>query len=175
MLEIEVKVLGINRLDVETTLGRLGAKPYGERRLTAVFFDFADGRLGAEGLLLRLRQEDDRVLLTFKRRIDEEDAKVCKETEVEASDFGACRSILSSLGLVETAHVDKLRTSYQLRGASVAIDRHIGELAFIPEFLEIEAGCIEDVHAIAARLGFKPDELRPWGLPQLIEYYREDA
>lgn len=172
MCEIEVKVLDIDRPAVEATLMSLGAKAAAEERFTAVFFDSPDGRLRSAGNLLRLRREGDRNLLTFKRRVGEEGAKVREEIEVVVSDMDACRQVLKALGLAETMFVDKFRTSYRLDSASIAIDRHVGELSFIPPFLEIEAGSVEDVQSLAARLGFAPEALRPWGLPQVIEYYR---
>jgi predicted adenylyl cyclase CyaB len=171
MYEIEVKVLDIDRAAVESALDELGARPGSEERFSATFFDFSDYRLRAGGHLLRLRREGDRNVLTFKGRVSEEGAKVREEIEVEVSDLEICRRLLHALGLGETARVDKFRTSYRLDNATVAIDRHVGELAFIPEFLEIEAGSVEEVQAVAARLGFRPDQLRPWGLPQVIEHY----
>jgi adenylate cyclase class 2 len=171
MYEIEAKVLDIDRPAVEANLSELGARSSPEQRFTAVFFDFPDGRLRAAGHLLRLRREGDRTLLTFKRRVGEEGAKVREELEVGVIDFEACRRVLNALGLAETAHVDKFRTSYRLDNAAVVIDRHVGELSFIPEFLEIEAASVEAVRSTAARLGFRPDQLRPWGLPQVIEHY----
>jgi hypothetical protein len=65
-----------------------------------------------------------------------------------------------------------LRIVYRLGTASVVIDRHLGELSFIPELLEIEAGSAEEIRSVAARLGFSPDQLRPWGLAELIDHYR---
>ena len=172
MREVEVKVLDIDRAVVESALAGVGAKLEPEQRLTAVFFDFPDGRLRAGGQLLRLRLEGDRAMLTHKGRVREEGAKVREETEVEVDDFEGCRRLLSALGLVETAYVDKFRTSYQLGTAAIAIDRHVGELSFIPELLEIEAGSVEEIRSVAGRLGFSPDQLRPWGLPQVVAHYR---
>jgi adenylate cyclase class 2 len=171
MNEIEVKVLDINRAAVEARLGELGAELHSDELLSAVFFDFPDYRLGATGRLLRLRREGDRTFLTFKRRIGEEGAKVREENEEIVSDFEVCRRVLIGLGLGETARVEKRRTTYRLDGANIAIDHHLGEHSFIPEFLEIEAGSVEEVRAVAARLSFAPEALRPWGLPQVIEYY----
>jgi predicted adenylyl cyclase CyaB len=172
MNEIEVKILDISRAAVESRLGELGAELRSDEFLSAIFFDFPNYRLRAVGNLLRLRREGDRNLLTFKRRIGEEGAKVREENEVMVSDFEVCRRVLVGLGLEETARVEKQRASYSLGGATIAIDRHVGELSFIPEFLEIEAGSVEEVRAVAARLGFAPEALRPWGLAQVIEYYR---
>jgi len=171
MHEVEVKVLDIDRAAVESTLAGLGVKPAPEERFAAVFFDFPEGRLRAGGQLLRLRQEGDRAMLTHKGRVREEGAKVREETEVEVDDFEGCRRLLSALGLIETAYVEKFRTSCRLGGAAIAIDRHVGELSFIPEFLEIEAASVEEIHSVAARLGFSPDQLRPWGLAQLVDHY----
>ena len=172
MNEIEVKILDIDRAAVEARLGEIGAELHSDELLSAFFFDFPDHRLGAAGRLLRLRREGDRTLLTFKRRIGEEGAKVREENEVMVSDFEACRLVLIWLVLGETARVEKRRTTYRLGAANIAIDHHVGEHSFIPEFLEIEAGSVEQVRAVAARLGFAPESLRPWGLPQVIDYYR---
>ena len=35
-----------------------------------------------------------------------------------------------------------------------------------------EAGSVEELRAVAARLGFAAEALRPWGLAQVIDYYR---
>lgn len=172
MKEIEVKILDIDRASVESRLTELGAEGRSDESLIALFFDFPDRRLAAAGSLLRLRKEGDRSILTFKGRVGEEGAKVREETEVAVGDFEACRKVLKVLGLEETMHVEKQRTTYRLGTATIAIDRHVGELSFIPEFMEVEAGSVEEVHAVAAQLGFTPDRLRPWGLPQVIEYYR---
>lgn len=174
MNEIEVKVLDIDRAAVESRLAGLGAELLSDELLSAVFFDFPDHRLAAAGKLLRLRREGDRNRLTYKRRIGEEGAKVREEREVAVGDFEACRLVLTGLGLRETKPVEKRRTSYRLGAATIAIDHHVGEHSFIPEFLEIEAESVEAVRAVAERLGFAPEALRPWGLPQVIQYYTRD-
>jgi predicted adenylyl cyclase CyaB len=171
MNEVEVKVLEIDRAAVEAQLAGLGAELVSDELLSAVFFDFPDYRLAAAGRLLRLRREGDRSLLTSKRRIGEEGAKVREEREVAVGDFEACWLVLIGLGLKETKRVEKRRASYRLGAATIAIDHHVGEHSFIPEFLEIEAGSVEEVRAVAERLGFAPEVLRPWGLPQVIQYY----
>jgi predicted adenylyl cyclase CyaB len=172
MHEIEVKVLDIDRASVECRLTEIGAERRSDQSLIALFLDFPDRELAAAGSLLRLRKEGDRSILTFKRRVGEEGAKVREETEVTVGDFEACRKVLKALGLEETMHVEKQRTTYRLGTATIALDRHVGELSFIPEFMEVEAGSLEDVRAVSAQLGFTPDQLKPWGLPQVIEHYR---
>ena len=187
MKEIEVKILDIDRPAVEARLVELGAELCFDGLLTALFFDFPDGRLGATGSLLRLRREGDRTVLTLKRSMSGREAKVREETEVEASCFDTCRQILLALGMRESSRILKYRTGYRLnrreglavsgreRPASIVIDRYIGSLAHIPEFLEIEAGTVAEVRSIAARLGFPADALRPWGMGQLFAHYEAKA
>lgn len=175
MHEVEVKILDIDRAAVEGRLAVLGAELCFEGRMDASFFDFPTGRLGLAGSLLRLRQEGDRAVLTFKRRKEEEGAKVREESDVTVGDFDACRRLLEAMGLVETSRVEKHRTSYRLGPATVVIDRHLGKLSFIPEFVEVEAESVDAVRSAAAQLGFASTDLRPWGLAQLVEHYRSPS
>ncbi|HTW91007.1 MAG TPA: class IV adenylate cyclase [bacterium] len=175
MHEVEVKILDIDRAAVEGRLAALGAELCFDGRLDASFFDFPTGHLGLAGSLLRLRQEGNRAVLTFKRRTEEEGAKVREENEVAVADFDACRKLLEAMGMIETSRVEKHRTSYRLGPATVVIDRYVGELSFIPEFVEVEAESVDAVRFVAAQLGFARTDLQPWGLAQLIEYYRSAA
>jgi len=169
--EIEAKILDIDRVAVEARLAELGARLLFDGRMDAAFFDFPSRRLGNRGALLRLRREGDKTFLTFKRRVSDEEAKVREETEVGVEDFDQCLRVLEGLGLIELYKVEKYRTAYELGSAKVVIDRHVGKLAHIPEFVEIEAESVGDVRSVAGRLGFPAEELRPWGLPQLIRHY----
>jgi len=171
--EVEVKILEIDRAAVERRLADLGAKLSFDGRLDASFFDFPTGRLGVAGSLLRLRQEGDRAVLTFKHPLEETGAKAREEVEIEVSDFDACRRVLEAMGLLETSRVEKRRTSYELGPATVAIDRYLGKLSHIPEFIEVEAENVETVRFTAAQLGFAPADLKPWGMAQLVEHYQD--
>ena len=56
MKEIEVKILEINVADVQKRLKELGAQKLFDGELEWVVFDFPDGRLGKEEILVRLRR-----------------------------------------------------------------------------------------------------------------------
>ncbi|MEM9984178.1 MAG: CYTH domain-containing protein, partial [Bacteroidota bacterium] len=67
MEEIEVKILEIDRAQVEQRLKALGATLSFDGEMIALFFDFADRRIKSAGSVLRLRKEGDRSVLTHKR------------------------------------------------------------------------------------------------------------
>ena len=172
MEELEVKILDIRREAVEARLKDAGARLVFDGDMNAVMFDFPDGSIAAAGGLLRLRCEGNEAKLTFKSYLPDTAVKARQEFEIGVGDFEITRKILECLGLVPVRTVTKHRTTYELPGVRFALDRHTGELAYIPEFLEIEVDNRETLEGHARLLGFTPADFRPWGLPQVIEYYR---
>ena len=67
MREIEVKILEINRKKVEETLTDLGAKKILDSDLQTIFFDFKDGRIIKAKDVLRLRKDENKTELTYKK------------------------------------------------------------------------------------------------------------
>jgi adenylate cyclase, class 2 len=173
--EIEVKILNVDRADVEARLAALGAERVFDGTLRAQLFDFEDGRLSRSNNMLRLRSEGDRIVLTHKGPIGYGQAKVRKETNVAVSDFDTCRSILEKLGLVLRLETQKRRSVYNLQGAQVMIDKYAGAYAHIPEFIEIEAPDLESIHAVARKLGFGPEDCKPWAFSRLVQHYAPDS
>jgi adenylate cyclase class 2 len=175
MHETEVKILDINRADVEARLAALGVERVFDGTLRAQLFDFEDRHLGKSGNLLRLRSEGDRVVLTYKGPIGDSPAKVRHEIEVTVGSFDNCRDILAKLGLAPILATQKRRTAYSLQGAQVVIDKYEGVHAHIPEFLEIEAPDLESIYEVARKLGFRPDDCKPWGFRRLVQHYSPDS
>ena len=174
MQETEVKILDINRADVEARLAALGAERTFDGTLRAQLFDFEDGHLAKSGNLLRLRSEGDRIVLTYKGPVDDRQAKVRQEIEVTVSDFDNCRDILAKLGLAPVLETRKRRTTYRLQAAQIVIDKYAGVYAHIPELLEIEAPDLESIYAVVQKLGFRPDDCKPWGLGRIVQHYSRD-
>jgi predicted adenylyl cyclase CyaB len=174
MRETEVKILDINRAHVEARLAALGAVRVFDGMLRAELFDSEDRHLGRSGSLLRLRSEGDRIVLTHKGPVADSQAKVRDETEVTVSDFDNCRDILAKLGLAPLLETRKHRTTYNLQGAQVVIDKYEGVHGYIPEFLEIEAPDLETIYDLARKLGFGPDDCKPWNFRTLARHYSPD-
>ncbi|MBU0536189.1 MAG: CYTH domain-containing protein, partial [Nanoarchaeota archaeon] len=149
MIEAEVKILEIDRKDIEKKLLSTGAKKVFDDEIDAFFFDFDDSRIKKDHNHLRLRKEGDKATLTFKVHLSNKGAKVCEEYETEVSDFDSMKSILESIGLKVFRRMVKNRISYKLEGVSFEIDKYKGEYESIPEFLEIEAEDLKTIYKYA--------------------------
>lgn len=172
MREVEVKILGATRRRLAPRLRELGAKLEWSRVLDARFYDFADRRVGRSRGLLRLRTDGRTTTLTCKEYVPSRSAKVRIEHETEVSDPEACRRILAALGFEQTRRITKRRTVYRLDRCTLSFDRHTGEHAFIPEFLEIEGPGSAAVLRVARRLGFAPADCLSWSFFDLERHFR---
>jgi predicted adenylyl cyclase CyaB len=171
MKEIEVKILEIKRKNVEETLVRLGAKKVFDGDIRTLFFDFEDGKIIKAKDVLRLRKEEDKIELTYKKVRVDKAAKNAEEYSVEVSDLEMTEKILQNLGLGIIDDMLKHRVSYKLDTARYDMDRYLGKYDFIPEFLEIEAENVKAIHHYAGLLGYEPKDCLPWSTKELIEYY----
>ena len=171
MKEIEVKILEIDRKKVEETLISLGSKKILDSDIQTILFDFQDGRIIKAKDVLRLRKEEDKVELTYKKVHTTQIAKEAEEYSVEVSSMREMRIILGNLGLFETENMLKHRTSYKLDEVRFDIDHYLENYSFIPEFMEIEARKADLINKYAKLLGFKPEDCLPWSTYDIIQYY----
>jgi len=174
MTEIEVKILEINREEVEKKLLELGAKKTFEGELYALMFDFEGDPLIREKKTLRLRKEGEKVVFTYKDQTSDTEAKISHEVEVEVSDFEKMKEILEALGLKVVIKNRKTRTIYELNGTHFALDKYKDEWDSIPEFLEIEAEDIATIDKYASELGFSKGDYKTWNMKGLVEHYIKD-
>ena len=147
-LEVEVKLHTPDLAAVKAALEEAGAtlvKPrVFERNLR---YDSADGSLMAQGIVLRLRQ-DEAVKLTYKADASMASGIVSRfEAEVKVSDFETMRLILQRLGYGVELIYEKYRTTYALDGAEIVLD----ELPY-GNFTEIE-GDVETIERVVQVLG----------------------
>src|SRR5665647_715273 len=171
MEEVEVKILEVNRAKVEKTLANLGAKKVFDGEIETLFFDFKKGTIIKQKNVLRLRKEQDKIELTFKKVHFTSKAKTAKEYSVGVSSLEIMEKILENLGLSVIESMKKHRVSYTLDGARFDFDRYSGRCGFIPEFLEIEAENSDLIYKYAVLLGFKEKDCLPWSTTELIGHY----
>jgi predicted adenylyl cyclase CyaB len=169
--EIEVKILEINRAQVEEKLASLGAIKVFDDEIHARYYDLPDQRLKSSGITLRLRKEGPKAVVTLKMDVANPAAKERKEHETAVGDFEVMRTILESMGFVAWLEMKKHRTSYELGNVHFELDRYYGKYSHIPEFLEIEGRDMETVFRHAEALGFGRHECRPWDAVGLAAYY----
>jgi len=92
--EIEVKVLEINRLEVEKRLSVLGANKVFDGKIHALYYDLPDRRLRTDGLTLRLRMEGAKAVLTLKTDIANAAAKSGKSLRRRSAILKSCGKCL---------------------------------------------------------------------------------
>ena len=95
MQEIEVKILEINKSQVENFLHNLGAIKTFDGVMEIFFYDFADGSIIKSGNVFRLRKENTQCILTYKKVEKNKDAKYAEEYSVEVSSLSAMLYALS--------------------------------------------------------------------------------
>lgn len=167
MKEIEVKILEINIEEVEKKLKEMGAEKVFFGEVVSVYFDFPDKSLEKEGKILRLRQKEDKVILTYKELISQDEAKIMDEHELEVGDFGGVKRIFEGIGLFPLYQFNKHRTTYKLNNTNFEIDKYPG----IPAFLEIEAPDLDTIYAIVSDLGFSKEKVNSYSVKEVLEYY----
>jgi adenylate cyclase class 2 len=147
--ETEVKLYVRNLRKIEASLlerkARLIQARVFERNLR---FDQPDGRLRAEGRVLRLRQ-DTEARLTYKGASDLTDGIMSRsELEFTVGDLETARKVLLALGYVDVAVYEKYRATYELGACHIMLD----ELPY-GDFVEIEGADAEAIHRTANLLG----------------------
>lgn len=164
MEEFEVKYLNINVAEIEAKLVSIGAKNIFDRYYRVNIFDYPDLRLNGDAAWVRLRDEGDRITLTYKQRLgvkDKDDRGVTndtgmKEIEVVVDDFEKTAQIFYSIGLVDKFVEEKRRIRYMLDDIEFDIDYMPG----IEPFLEIESSSMDKVEKSIKLLGLEPSEKR---------------
>jgi adenylate cyclase class 2 len=120
---------------------------------------YSNDSLRAKGSIVRIRKTNNRSLLTFKRRIENQfDIKQQIEYETEISDPAAAEAIITELGLKPVLIYEKHRDTWEFRSVEIVLD----ELPF-GSFMEIE-GSITEIKEAEMFLGLE-------GLPTEHETY----
>lgn len=169
MEEIEVKFLNINPKVIEEKLKNIGAEKTFEKIYRRKTFDYPDLRLDKKGSWIRLRDEGDKITLTFKQRLGitahngEANDKSMEEIEITVNDFEETAKFLSAVGFKEKGYQENRRIRYQLNNIEFDID-------FWPclePYLEIEASSWQEIDKAVAMLGLNPSEKRIFSTTQI--------
>jgi len=195
--ETEIKLKIDDPRAFQRALKRLGARLANPDSLRVreenILFDTADSSLAKAGQLLRIRtelcntrgkrQSGQRVLLTFKRPVDESSNreaavlhrsyKVREELELEVTDGATLGRILSGLGLKGWFRYEKYRTTYKLPPAKAWAQGLLIELDETPigTFVELE-GPEPAIDRTAAEFGFSK---RDYIVKNYLLLYLEDC
>lgn len=174
MEEIEVKFLDIVTDKLIKKLEKLGAKKVIDIIYRRRVFDFPGLSLAQKNSWLRLRDEGDKVTLTFKKKLgigtDKLKDRGMYELEIKVSDFEKTAELLNAIGMLEKFYEENKRTEYVLSGVEYCID----QWPLIPAYLEIEGQDWQSVQGAATELGLDWNTHVKCSTMQVYEHYGID-
>ena len=149
--EIEAKFVDVNIDDMRERLRKVGAtleQPMRDMRRALI----EEPQHEAEHSFIRIRDEGDKVTLTYKRHADNADAQIdsAREIETTVGDFDATVAIFEASGWHFKTYQESRRETWKLGTVEIVID----EWPWIQPYIEIEAGSPEEVQDTAKLLGF---------------------
>ncbi len=146
--EIEAKWLNIDLMDFRGRLKNLGGKlVHSERLMTRRVFDYPDKRLEKIGGWARVRNEGDKVTMSYKQ-LNDRTLHGTKEVTLTVDDFDSACSFLESIGLESHSYQETKRESWKVGDTEIELDTW----PWIPSFVEIEASSEEQLKGVAGKL-----------------------
>ncbi|MBM3778346.1 MAG: class IV adenylate cyclase [Acidimicrobiia bacterium] len=160
MTEREIKLRFDSPEEARSAIIAAGATPLRARRLQEdCLLDTADGRLRATGLVLRIRRDRGRSLVTLKGPVQPGPMKVREEDETMVGDGDVLLKVFEELGLQVSFRYQKYREEFSAEEVTLTIDE-----TPIGTFVEIEGG-ERGILAMARTLGRAPADF-------LLDSYR---
>lgn len=133
--EIEAKWLNIDMEAMRAKLKSIGATLVTpERLMTRKVFDYPDMRLEKIGGWVRVRNEGEKITLSYKQ-LNDRSLHGTKEVTVVVNNFDNTCLFLTSIGLEANSFQETKRESWKLGDTEIELDTW----PWIPSFVEIEA------------------------------------
>lgn len=148
--EIEGKWLNVDVEVIRLKLTELGANLVQEERLMVrQVFDFPDMRLQKVNGWVRLRNEGEKITLSYKQ-LNDRTVQGTKEVTVVVHDYNETLKFLEAIGLESKSLQETRRESWKLGNTEIEIDTW----PWIPSFVEIEAMSEDELKKTAELLSF---------------------
>lgn len=149
--EIEAKWLDIKPDEIRDKLKALGASlQYPETNMRRKVFDFDDNRLEKKGGWIRVRDEGDKVTLSYKQ-LNDRTLHGTKEVTVVVDDFDKAITLMQDIGLICKAYQETIREKWTFGEAEITIDTW----PWIPTLIEIETPDEKELKSLANMLDLK--------------------
>jgi adenylate cyclase class 2 len=179
--EIEVKFLDTDHNDIRSKLEKMGAIQTHKRTLhKRKVYDYASGLLEEKGGWVRLRDEGDKITLTYKQNNFNNSGKVIKtlEDEVIVDDYDEADRFLRSIGLKEKSTQENYREVWRVSIDGSIVDIMLDEWPFVKPFVELELveGSRNALKELAVQLGLRfEDALEGSVIPVYMSEYNVTA
>ena len=148
--EIEAKFLNVDHDVLRKRLAGIGAvleKP--KRMMRRTVFDYPDSRIERSRSRLRVRDEGDRVTITYKS--PHKDDQYVDETETTVGSYEIMVELLQSIGLVAYSNQESTREVWRWGTTEIMLD----EWPWVKPFMEIEGPDEAAIKACAGQLGLQ--------------------
>lgn len=147
--EIEAKFLDVNFESLKAKLTQLGGTcTHKNRLMRRSVFDTPTYSLEKENGWVRVRDEGDKITMTFKKLVDRS-LHGTKEATVVVANFTDACTFLKSIGLNEYAYQETKRETWILNDCEIVFD----EWPWIAPFIEIEAPSENTMKSVVQQLG----------------------
>ncbi len=152
--EIEVKFLDVDPDEIRGRLRSIGAAlVHPERLMRRRVFDFDDGRFDQLGAWVRVRDEADKITVSYKQQIDTT-LHGTKELSLVVNDFETACELIEKIGLIFKSYQETRRETWMKDDVEVVIDTW----PWIPSFIECEGKSERSLHEFVTKLGFSMDQ-----------------
>ena len=171
-IEYTLKVLEIDKIEIEEKIRQLGGKQIYKKLMTrTLMFDHPILRLRSTGKVLRLRQVGNKVFLSIREGLEGASKSIFQkivQSELELNDFNQAFQLFEGLGFSAFRYQEKYRTAYVLKGG---IKIEIDELPKIPPYLEVDGYSEESVSDLIKKLGYRIEDATKMTVTDIIRHY----
>ena len=160
--EIEAQFLDIDKDAIRDKLKEIGAtleKP--EVLMKRVVFNTGPHSFA------RVRDEGDKIVMTFKNVDDDNDILGTKEVNISVNDYEDAVLILQICGLEIKARQETKREIWQYKNVEICIDTW----PWLPTFMEIEGPTEESVWNTAKKLGYAKEQAKFGSVDSTYKHY----
>ena len=160
--EIEAQFLDINKDEIRQKIEALGGnleKP--ETLMKRTIFDTGPHSFA------RVRDEGDKIVMTYKNVLDDNSILGTKEVNVEVDSYDNAILFLKGCGLEVKAKQETYREIWTLDGVEICIDTW----PWIPTFMEVEGPGEEAVWGAAKKLGFDKSQAKFGSVDTTYQHY----
>ncbi len=165
--EVEAKFPNIDPQAFRGILTAMGAdQEYPEVLMRRKNFDYDDGRLEKIGGWIRVRDEGNKVTLTYKQ-LNDRTLHGTKEIEVIVNNFDKTCDFLTSIGLKSKAYQETKREKWKFGDTEITIDTW----PWVPTFVELESSDEESLKEVANLLGLDWNQAMHGGVETIYQMH----
>lgn len=168
-IEREIKFLDADLSQVRAMLEQIGATcAVPERLMRRTIFDFPDHRLGEKHAWARVRDEGDRVTMSYKR-LASIGLEGMEEVEFTIPRFEDGEAFLRGLGLAPRSFQESRRETWRWNECEIVLDTW----PWLPSFIEVEGEREEQMKELVRLLGLLWERGIYGGIVEVFKCYYE--